>query len=327
MAQEIYDMNSKRQQMILSQYWNKILNYIEKTMLYGFIYHSGRSWHPSWKQFNEMLMYFLANISAEACLSNVLPSFHNSLVLPAMSWKRWCPDSLGIVFGEIDIFWSNGHLISLTWVHSDLSSPHQGSLGHGFAAPGLTWTWICAPGYTRVCTQVSLSEPGFTQVRPSWLRYCVLTRVLAFLLNDVAMLCDACGITCSKLWCICESCGSCTFHAVFAFALFIVEWWCEPMWTRVNPGSLWHRSVHPGSCGCFCWDHTFRWTHEMRPLTHAWTHLSSEPVTTSRDHNPMHTCHAPRGTTHYCCPAHAHVWTTSCHMQTNFALPSHVAHW
>ena len=53
----------------------------------------------------------------------------------ATSWKNWYSDSLRIGFGETDIFWSNRHLISLTWVHLGMSSPHQGTLGHKFKHP------------------------------------------------------------------------------------------------------------------------------------------------------------------------------------------------
>ena len=78
-------------------------------------------------------------------------------IIAAMSWKWWYPDLLRIDFGETDIFWSNGHLISPTlvpWachhhtrVHLDVDSLHLGPLRHSFTHLSTLrcmcmWAWV-----------------------------------------------------------------------------------------------------------------------------------------------------------------------------------------
>jgi hypothetical protein len=97
---------------------------------------------------------------------NVIPIIiSNSLIIfYRHSLYKLCMIMLFVHQPQIHLELSWGHLISPTWAHWGAPSSHQGSLGHGFAAPRFTQTWICAPGNTRVCAWVSLGEPKWPPI-------------------------------------------------------------------------------------------------------------------------------------------------------------------
>jgi len=135
------------------------------------------------------------------------------------------------------IFVFRGHgRIQYRWKKLQIAFPFNfsdlGWLKQTIPAPRFIRTWI---SHTWVhldvdsCTQVNLgacaSEPKWTRVHlgaaPLQLSWHVLNESACNLdeQNDYALWC--CGITHSKLWWICESCGLCTFRSVFEFTFFV----------------------------------------------------------------------------------------------------------